>query len=73
MPNQNTPQTIELESTIFDFDLHPSENIVVSGLISGKLYWYDILYIYMYIHVPFFYLFMYLYIVFTDLIVIDMD
>ncbi|KAI9309046.1 WD40-repeat-containing domain protein [Cunninghamella echinulata] len=38
MSTQNTPQTIELESTIFDFDLHPSENIVVSGLISGKLY-----------------------------------
>ncbi|KAI8097628.1 WD40-repeat-containing domain protein, partial [Halteromyces radiatus] len=31
------PNPIDLDNTIFDFDVHPSEDLVISGLINGKL------------------------------------
>ncbi|KAI8073866.1 WD40-repeat-containing domain protein [Gongronella butleri] len=37
MTTRPTLAPIETDSTVFDFDLHPSQDLIVSGLITGKL------------------------------------
>ncbi|ORZ13062.1 WD40-repeat-containing domain protein [Absidia repens] len=38
MSDQKTPKPIELENTVFDFDIHPSQDLILSGLINGKIH-----------------------------------
>ncbi|KAI8343740.1 WD40-repeat-containing domain protein, partial [Chlamydoabsidia padenii] len=38
MTDPKIPQAIQLDNTVFDFDLHPTQDLILSGLINGKLH-----------------------------------
>lgn len=33
------PSSLKFTKPIFDFDLHPSKDLVITGLLSGRIYW----------------------------------
>lgn len=35
-----TPSNLQFDSQVFDFAFHPTEDIIVAGLITGNLEWY---------------------------------
>jgi hypothetical protein len=35
-----TPSNLQFDSQVFDFAFHPTEDIIVAGLITGDLEWY---------------------------------
>lgn len=36
---ENKPKSLQLEDNIFHLDLHPSNDLVVTGMINGRIQW----------------------------------
>lgn len=38
-PGENKPAPLQFEDNIFHLDLHPSNDIVATGMINGRIQW----------------------------------
>ena len=42
MGDAKAPEPLEFGKTIFDCAVHPSSDLVATGLINGKISWYEL-------------------------------